>query len=310
MPGAALAALLLAAAPAVTLEIIPRQATVGDPLAARLVVELPAGTTLEPGPVGPELGPDASVLEGAWQPAAGAAQAVWSGKIAAYRTGKVEIPPVAVGLRGAAGAVTVRSEPVVLEIRSVLAAGEEDPAAKAEIADLKPPASIAPDWRPLRRALGALALLLAAAAIAYALYRRYAPRFAAAPVSADPFRRLPPHVWAYEELRRLLDDRVAEELGTDRFFEELSRIVKMYLGARFRVDLMERTTAEAASALEEAGGPRDAVWRARVLLDRADRVKFAREAATLADVRHAVDEAYAIVDATKVEDAAPVEGAA
>src|SRR6185295_4104687 len=116
----ALAAAILAAAPAATLDVVPREGTVGDPLTARLVIELPAGFTVEPGPVGPELGSDASVIEGTWQPASEQGKAIWSGKIAAYKPGRIEIPSIAVGVRGPEGPVTVNSAAVVLDIKSVL----------------------------------------------------------------------------------------------------------------------------------------------------------------------------------------------
>lgn len=312
MAASALAALLLAAVPTAALDVTPRTGTVGDPLEARLTVELPEGFDLERGPVGPELGSDAAVLEGAWQPASPGGRAVWTGKVAAYRTGRVEIPALTLALRTPAGPITVRTDPVVLEITSVLKPEDREKGATPEIAELKPPASIPPDWGPLRRALAGLLLLTACAALAFWLYRRFAPRLSAAREPVDPFRRLPPHEWAYEELRRLLASRLAEEGGADRFFEELARIAKMYLGARYRVDLMECTTPEAARALDQAGAEREALRRARALLERADRIKFAREGASLADCRAAVDEAYAVVDATKVEarPAAPEAGAA
>ena len=107
----------------------------------------------------------------------------------------------------------------------------------------------------------------------------------AAPV--DPFRRLPPHVWVYEELEKLLARRLAEEGRIGLFYDELTRIVKQYLEGRYRVDLLERTTSEVPGALQSAGAPSEAGVLARTLLTSGDHVKFARLSAGPADCREA-----------------------
>jgi len=175
--------------------------------------------------------------------------------------------------------------------------------------DLKPPASIPPDYGPLKSALVAFAALLAAAGTAWWLWRRYAAKLAAVGAPVDPFRRLPPHVWVYEELEKLLARRLAEEGRIGLFYDELTRIVKQYLEGRYRVDLLERTTSEVPGALQYAGAPTDAGFLARALLESGDRVKFARVAAGPADCRAAVEEAYRLVDMTKPAGV-PIEASA
>jgi hypothetical protein len=91
----------------------------------------------------------------------------------------------------------------------------------------------------------------------------------------------------------------------DLFFEELSRIVKRYLGGRYRVDLMERTTEEVPASLARAATPSEAVDLVRALLARADQVKFAGDRPGPGACREAVEAAYRIVDLTRPVEAPP-----
>jgi hypothetical protein len=277
------------------LEVKPTTAHLGDPLDAVLTVDPGPDATVDASPLPTEWGP-AQVLSGNWDPAApGAPARVWRGRIAVYEIGAVTVPPVRVPIVGGAVPSEAASDPVALTIEGTLPAGEKG----KDLADLKAPASIPPDWRPLKTALGGLAALLAAAGVAWWLWRRYAAKLAAVAAPVDPFRKLPPHVWVYEELERLLARRLAEEGRIGLFYDELTRIVKQYLEGRYRIDLLERTTSEVPAALKSAGAPADAAVLARTLLGVGDLVKFARENAGPEDCRAAVEEAYRLVDMTK-----------
>jgi hypothetical protein len=296
-----LAALLVSRpSPAATarLTLDPVKARIGDAIAARVSVDLAPGETLDASPLPSEWG-SAQVLSGAWEPATpGGSTRVWNGTIAAYQLGAVTIPPIVLTITkdGAPGSAT--TEAATISIEGTLPAaksGDKPP----DLMDLKPEASIPPDYGPLKLALTAFAAVLAAAGAAWWLWRRYAAKLAAVAAPVDPFRRLPPHVWVYEELERLLARRLAEEGRIGVFYDELTRIVKQYLEGRYRVDLLERTTSEVPGALLHAGAPQDAGALARALLESGDRVKFAKLGAGPADCRAAVEEAYRLVDMTK-----------
>jgi hypothetical protein len=303
---AAVLAILLAArsgwAASASLALDPVTARIGDAIKARLTVELGPGESVDSTPLPLEWGP-AQVLSGAWEPAApGATTRVWTGNVAVYQLGAATVPGVAVPILKAGVAGSVSTDPVTLTIEATLPTaktGEKPP----DLMDLKPEASIPPDYGPLKLALAAFAALLAAAGIAWWLWRRYAAKLAAVAAPVDPFRRLPPHVWVYEELEKLLARRLAEEGRIGVFYDELTRIVKQYLEGRYRVDLLERTTSEVPGALQNAGAPAEAGALARALLESGDRVKFARLGAGPSDCRAAVEEAYRLVDMTK-----PAEG--
>jgi hypothetical protein len=302
----------LAAGPArsavshLTLE--PVKARIGDAIKARLVVEPGAGETVDTSPLPVEWGP-AQVLSGAWEPpAAGVTARTWNGTIAVYQLGAVTVPAVVVPLIKAGAPASVATEPIALTIEGTLPAaktGDKPP----DLMDLKPEASIPPDYGPLKLALLAVAGLLLVAGLAWWLWRRYAAKLAAIAAPVDPFRRLPPHVWVYEELEKLLARRLAEEGKIGLFYDELTHIVKQYLEGRYRVDLLERTTSEVPAELASAGAPAEAGALARALLESGDRVKFAQLPAGPAECRSAVEEAYRLVDMTKPPEA-PVETAA
>ncbi len=298
-------------AAAVRLALDPLKARIGDPIHARLTVDAGPDETLDTSPLPVEWGA-AQVLGGGWEPApAGATTRVWSGTIAVYQLGSVTVPGVSVPLTKAGTASLATSEPVTLTIETSLPAGttgEKPP----DLADLKPEASIPPNYGPLKLALYSFLGLLAIAGGAWWLWRRYAARLAAIAAPADPFRRLPPHVWVYEELEKLLARRLVEEGRFGVFHDELTHIMKQYLEGRYRVDLLDRTTSEVPLQLQSAGAPVEAAVLARTLLDASDRVKFARENAGPADCRTSVEEAYRLVDMTKPVElpATPVAEAA
>jgi hypothetical protein len=281
--------------------IDPLRAHVGDLLDLTVVLEAPADASPALPEIGTELGPF-TVVRGGWSPPAveqsGTARWTWSGRLAVYRTGTHELPSLRATLGSGDRVVVLTSDPVAIEIESLIAepaTGEDE----TEIADLKPPASIPGEYGALIAGLALLALLLLGAAVLWWLQRRYAGRLAAAEVPEDPFHRMPPHVWVYRELQRLLDLRLEDRGEVERFHAELARIIKLYLGGRFRVDLLESTSDEVPPLLEQAGAPSASIGDARGLLERCDQVKFARLRPPAERWRDAVELAYRVVDRTR-----------
>jgi len=283
----------------VALTVTPVRATVGERLAAELTIDTPDGVTVEPPQLGPSLG-SLSVVAGSWHPPQaneGGQRRSWSGELVAFRTGELEIPPVRIPIERDGEPEIVSTAALTVTIETVL-----DPQdAEAPLADLKPPASIEPDYGALIAAASILGLLLLAAGLLWWLQRRYGAQLAAVDVPENPFLRTPPEVWVYAELQKLLERRLAEDGRVDLFFSELARIIKLYLGGRFRVDLMERTSAEVLLLLREAGTDTDAIAAIDELLTQCDQVKFARSVPDASRCRDSIEIAYRIVDATKPE---------
>ena len=294
----------------VTLDLGATEASVGDPIALRLSIEVAAeGAEPERRALGPRLGPFA-VVDEAWsepEPGRTPRRWVWEGRLAAFRTGRLALPAVTLRvLRPGAEPLTLATEPRSIEILSVLDPAEADPA----LAEIKPPVSLPADYGVLAAAAAVVAGLLAAALLLWWLVRRYGARLAAVPPPDDPFRRIAPDAWIYAELQKLLERRLAEQGQVDRFFAELSRIVKLYLAGRFRVALLERTTEEIPAWLRQSGVAAESLAAIEDLLASCDRVKFARHWPGAEDCREAVERAYRIVDATKPRPAATASGAA
>lgn len=281
----------------------PLSGSVGDLLATTIVLEAPADAAPELPEIGSELGPF-TVSDGSWsdpEPAGELTRWTWNGHVAVYRTGTHELPALSVRLDGGGDGNVLTSKAVSVEIGSVVAeaAGEEG---GADIADLKPPASVPGKYGSLLVGLALLAVLLLGSGLLWWLQRRYAGRLAAARVPLDPFHRMPPHVWVYKELQRLLDLRLEDRGEVERFHSELARIVKFYLGGRYRVDLMESTSSEVPPLLRQAGAPPEAVGETETLLVHCDGVKFARERPPADRWRELVELAYRVVDRTKPVD--------
>jgi len=300
------------AVPGAHLTVEAASAKVGDRLPARIVVELPAGATFEAPDLGSSLG-KFSVFSGAWSgPTSSEAGQTWqwNGFLAAFETGELEVPALALRATTQDGPIELSTEPLALSVTSVLEAPD---AAADTLADIKPPLSLPPEYRALWIGLAIFVALLGASLLLWWLHRRYAARLAAAAIPEDPFRRERPHEWVYRELQRLLDRRLAEQGQVDEFYAELSQILKRYLEGRYRVDLLEHTTSEVGRRLEQAGTPQTMVEAATQALDRADRVKFARERPGPEAWRLEVEALYDIVDKTKpaeVREPAADRGAA
>ncbi len=152
------------------------------------------------------------------------------------------------------------------------------------------------DPRPLLALLG----LLLTAAAAWWLWRRLTRRAPDPPPGALPSSPRPPP-WS-ETLRQLsaLRASLEEELHAgrgDAWVDRLSDVLRAYLGHRYGVPALERTTEE---VLEELASrmPHEACRRLAELLHWADRVKFAGLVPAPQEAREALGEAEAIVGAT------------
>jgi hypothetical protein len=288
----------------VTLSIEPATTTIGDPVSVRLTIE----TDPDQPPVREKLGPDLGpfvVLEEQWSEQTlddGRQAWVWSATIAAYEIGKQEFPGLTIAA-AAGDAPAWETEPFSIDVVSVLDdAGSETET--VEIADLKGPATVAPNFAPVWVAGFVLALLLAVAGLVWWLNRRYAARLAAVPAVTDPFARVTPHEWAFAQLRELLDEKGRS--SSDRFYERLAWILKRYLGGRYRADLLELTTDEVRPVLLQVGTPATALTRIAPVLGDCDAVKFAKYQPTETERKEIVERVYGIIDQTKPAER-PVE---
>lgn len=273
-----------------TAQARPTVVTVGDRILYRLAVVAPESATVSFPPVGGTMGEFSVVGRGqasAGEAVDGLREHSILYRLAVYGTGDTFIPPVKVVLReGEGDPVELGSGAIAVRVESVL---DDDP---KDIKDIKPPIGI-----PYVTGKAYLWLLLAAAGAALAaviLVRR--ARRKARPEAPAP----PPHVCAYEELRRILAMDLIARGRVKEYYIRLSGTLRRYVEGRFGLRAPERTTEE---FLEEArlSGRLDAGARTLVgdFLEQCDRVKFARYSPGAEECEKAYRSATRFVDETK-----------
>jgi hypothetical protein len=256
-------------APRLELSLSPREVTVGDPVEAILTLQTPAAA-LAGDPRFPVWGAtwgDAEVLEKGDARKAGEAggTATWRQRIviAAYRTGKVDLPPVQVAVPQKDRTLQVQTPTgSALAVRSVLPPGEKDPKPRPPAA-LRPLPIGAPFWWTLA-GMSALCALLG-----WALWRQ-GRRRRTSTAAVRPL--LPP----FDELAAALDD-LAGEPSMVRLHTRLSLALRRYLGRALGVPAPESTTSEVHRRLVGRRLPAPLVRQTVELLRACDLVKFARQ---------------------------------
>jgi hypothetical protein len=271
--GRAILGLFLLAAPAlaqppVTVTLTPANPTVGDRVQATLTLRVPtAGLAADPRfPAWGKTWGEVEVESGG-KPVKISEQggtAVWEQRItlAAFKTGNVPLPPVAVAIPYTTGTVQARTPAgLALAVRSVIPPGEKDPA-------LKPPAP------PRSLSLGRLfwwtlaalgAACLGAAGLLWLQRRRAQGAPGARPA-------LPP----FEELAAELD-LLRGEGSMPALHTGLSFAVRRYLGRRLPFPAVESTTSDIQRQLLSRRMPGPLVRQTVELLRACDLVKFARQ---------------------------------
>lgn len=184
--------------------------------------------------------------------------------VAAFRTGRIELPPVEVAVPLRDRTVKVRTPAAALTVRSVLPAGEENPQPKPPAAPRQLPIG-APFWWTLAASSLVLALL------AWLLWRQRRAEGA----EEEPARpQLPP----FDELLGELD-RIAAEPSIVRLHTRLSLALRSYLGRSLGFPAAESTTSEIHRSLLARRMPGPLVRQLVELLRACDLVKFARQEA-------------------------------
>jgi hypothetical protein len=257
--------------PILEVSLAPTRPTVGDHVEAVLTLRVPAAALAgEPRfPVFRDSWGEAEIVAKG-EPvrdaaAAGGGLATWRQRLvlAAFRPGRIALPPVAAAVPEKAGTVQATTRPDLgFEVRSVLPAGAKD-------AKLRPPAPLRslPIGAAFWWTLAALGLL--AGAGAWALLRRRAPGGAAARAAVPPAA-------PYPELIAELD-RLSGEGSPLLVHTRLSFSLRRYLGRTLELPATESTTTEIHRLLHGRRVPQQLVRRTIELLRACDLVKFARQ---------------------------------
>jgi hypothetical protein len=265
------ALLFLLAAPLsaqqVQVNLSPHQPAVGDRVEAVITLRVDAATlAADPRfPTWRQTWGEAEVVEKAEPQRIAAADGSVAFRqrlvLAAFRTGKVPLPPVQI-------AVPLRSRTIqavtpaglALDVRSVLPKGEKNPRAKPEKPPVRLPVGEAFWWT--------LAVLTAACLLAGLLLLRQRR------AKEEPAAQRPA-LGPFDELSAALD-RLAGETSAVRLHTALSLAFRRYLSRRLAFPAEESTTSEIHRHLLAGRLPAPLVRQAVDLLRGCDLVKFAR----------------------------------
>jgi hypothetical protein len=232
----------------------------------------------------PEVGKEVRLRDG-WR------RKVYRYSFSVYETGPFELPPFTVLYRDAQGELQQQTAPpVTVEIQSVL----PDDATTPSLREAKPPV-----MPPLRVSWLALAIVGAIAAVfaavALFLLARYLRR------KVEESRQVPPRPIeeiARERLAQVVASGLLEEQRIKDYFDQVSDIIREYLGQRYGFDGITTTTSELLEALREpldGDGRLDLVAR---FSDEADMAKFAKWRPTRPVCDRFLQEAYRVIDET------------
>jgi hypothetical protein len=255
----------------VSAAIDPTAATVGDRLTLTIVVEHDASVTAEgPGFAGDFGGLEVvSVAPPTDDAIAGRTRTTLAYTLTAFRAGDVFVPPVTVTLRGPDGVDALKTDPLRVSIRSVLAPGD------TSLRPLKPQFDLGDDApSPIVPAL-VVAAFAVLTAFGYVLFRR-AASLRPPPVTAPVAQVTPPRPDA--TARAALDAIAASGLASSdppEYYARISAVVRRYLSERFAFPAFAMTRRELERHMQRADMDR---WVGRVtanLLEEADGAQFA-----------------------------------
>jgi len=272
----------------------PDTATVGDHLALRIEVEHARGVTVEGPRFGENFGPFEIV--DAPPPERHDTRTIVAYTMTTFETGAIALPPLTVTWRGAAGAGTLTTEPRTVQVRSVLAPGDE------ALRPLKPQLALSQDApSPVTPVLFSVAMV-ALTLFGYWLMRRAA--------GTRPAVRIPllPVVAPGERARAQLDELAAAGAagpGLRAHYGRLAAIVRGYLSERFGFPGYAMTRREMERGMARAGIDRFVARVTANLLEQCDAVQFAGFEPPPQRVDADLTAAYEIVAMTAPEEPPP-----
>jgi hypothetical protein len=250
--------------------------TIGDPIKLTVTLRCPPGARALPPPPNAALAPfevrDYQVQTRSGP--GGGTEVVTTYEVAAYETGGLKIPALALGTveaDGRAGQVSTPEVPIT--IASVLPAGAKAP----DIKDVRPPLEMKGSSLPLAACLGGLAVLLAAVAAAVILWRRR-KRQATEALPATAVWPEDEAILALQELEgsALLDGDPPPANQVKDYHIRLSHILRRYVEAMFELPALEETTFELCGEMRRVEILRDHRDEVRLVLEQCDLAKFAK----------------------------------
>lgn len=211
--------------------------------------------------------------------------------VSIYTTGTHVIPPIQVQYRRADAIEwkTAESPQVPIQVESLLTGGDKD------IRDLKALAVLGAGSSWIIFFLG---IIVASGIAVWMLWNKRRNEVVSKEVEVKP-----PHVIAYEELKRLKEMNLPEKGQVKEYYIRLSDIVRRYIENRFSYRAPELTTEEFMGTVKKAPElERDEKDLLKDFLSSCDMVKFAKYGPTPIEVLDSFSLAERLVDQTRVEE--------
>jgi hypothetical protein len=263
---------------------------IGDPIPLKILLTHPEGAQFTP-LVGDTLG-SFSLLQPPSREAGSGTESTFTLVLSRYDSGTVSIPSIRFSytLPGDTSLHTVTTEPLTVSLALV----EVD--TTQPIRDLKPPLDIPMTLAEIAIIAG---VIIAAAALAFFLYRYWKKRKSIKPETPVVHEVRPPHILALEELGLLKSKRLWQQGLIKEYYSEVTEIVRRYFENRYHVAALEQTTEEILDAIGPHVRQSDILDLTGRMLTRADLVKFAKFTPGIAEHEEALTSAYEIVEKTK-----------
>ena len=221
--------------------------------------------------------------------------------LSTFETGEFTIPTFTVVYRDAGGERRVGTPPVKITVESVAPLREDDEG----IRDAKPP--VLPPWRMSKE----MALALAGAALALTILAGVLIALWIRKRRLEPVPTAPPRPIedvAREALTRIAQSDLLSQGLIKEYFDQVSDVIREYLGRRYGFEGIATTTSELLEALR---GPLSEDGRLKLVAafsDDADLAKFARWQPDRLVCDRFLDTAHRVIDETTEKTIQKAEG--
>ena len=168
--------------------------------------------------------------------------------------------------------------------------------APPSLRDIKPPLEPQPSLFPYFVAGGILVVIIAML-VWFSLQQR---RQTSAPTSIEEVEVCPPHEIAYERLAAIEASEWLARGELDAYHTHISRVIREYIEARYRIPALELTTTQLLAQLTEGQLGALYVDKIRHFLVNCDKVKFATYQPATAEAAKRMIEARWFIDVTRI----------
>jgi hypothetical protein len=191
--------------------------------------------------------------------------------LSTYETGDFEVPAFSVTYMTPSGAEKkAQTEPIKIKVKEILKTAEDT----HDVRDIKRPLDILPKPYLRNLLIGILGAILIPGAIVYLVRRRILAKRKQEPEEWIPPR--PIEELALEELDALERSPLLAEGKIKEYYSRLSEIVRIYLGRRFHINIIDMTSYETLRALEDKDIQEGMLKLMEGFFDISDLVKFAK----------------------------------